>query len=308
MRLGFFGTPEIASYCLNELAALYEICFAVTSVDKPVKRSGTPMPSPVKKLALSKNIPVIQPENLNDPEFLNEIKKHRADIFVVVAYGKYIPKEVWENPRLKSINLHPSLLPKYRGAAPVQWALINGETETGVTIQLINEKFDAGDIVVQKTVPVPENMTAAELCEAVLPPGCAMLCEAIELLSSGKAQPVRQNESEATYCGKINRDTARINWASSPEKIHNLVRALNPKPAAWCVFRGAGIRIWKTCRFREEAGLKPGQIGVYQKKRLIAGSGAGAIEILHIQPDNKKIMDGLSFINGYRLKQNEYFE
>lgn len=310
IKIGFFGTPDIASYALEKLCEKFEILFLVAPEDKECGRNRGIQSCAAKETACCMNIPVLQPSRLKDPDFLKAIESFNADIFVVVAYGKLIPENVFTSPRLGTINLHPSLLPLYRGAAPVQWALINGEKETGITVQMINKELDAGDIVLQESFPLDSNITAGELYEKVLPMGADLLIKAVELLASGKAEKVRQNHDNATYCGKIDRETAHIDWHNDSRVIHNLVRGLNPKPAAWTTFKGKNIKIYKTALFNEEPGYSPspGELFRFQKKRLLAGTGNGILEILEIQPENRKIMDGAAFINGYRIDSGEAFE
>jgi len=310
MKIGFFGTPEIASYCLKELAGKHSIRFAVTPEDKKYGRNQQLKSCQGKDAALAMNVPVLQPDDLSDPAFLEEISCYDADIYVVVAYGKIIPGEVFNHPPLKTINLHPSLLPKYRGAAPIQWALINGESESGVSVQLINERMDAGDIVIQETVSLSDDLTAEGLYELVLPAGARLLDKAINLLASKEAVLLKQNEDDVTFCKKIDRDTAHVDWNGRSKDIHNLVRGLNPKPAAWTTFRGKNLKLWETALPDDEPDfkLKPGEIARFQKKRLIAGTGDGFIELINIQPETKKRMDGMSFINGYRITEGEFME
>jgi len=308
MRVGFFGTPEIASYVLQHICNIYEIAFLVSPEDKKCGRDMKIQECAAKEFATCRDIPVLQPKNLKDPELAELIKSYNADIFVVVAYGKLIPRSIFGMPRLGTINLHPSLLPKYRGAAPVQWALINGDSETGVTVQMINEELDAGDIVLQEKVEIDENISAGELYDIVFPIGAQLVTKSIEMLGNGEIVPVKQNHSEATHCGKIDKEMAMINWENNAAKIHNLVRGLNPKPVAWTTFRGHHMKIWRTAIFSGDApSLKAGEIIKFHKKHLLAGTGNGTLEILEIQPENKKKMDGLSFINGYRLASGESF-
>lgn len=310
IKIGFFGTPHIASYALERLCEKFNIVFLVAPEDKECGRNRGIQYCSAKETACCMDIPVLQPVSLKDPEFQSAIESYNADIFVVVAYGKLIPEKVFSLPPLGTINLHPSLLPKYRGAAPVQWALINGERVSGVTVQMINKDLDAGDIVLQEKLNIDENITAEELYEKVLPVGADLLIKSIELLASGKANSMPQNHEEATYCGKIDRSTAHINWSEKATAVHNLVRGLNPKPAAWTTFNGMNIKIWRTSLFNEdpEYSPEPGEVFRFQKKRLLAGTGDGIIEILLIQPENRKIMDGSAFINGYRIQGGERFE
>ncbi|MFA5518453.1 MAG: methionyl-tRNA formyltransferase [Spirochaetota bacterium] len=310
IKVGFFGTPDIASYTLEKLCEKFEIAFLVAPEDRECGRNRTVQYCAAKKTACCMNIPVLQPVSLKDPEFQKAIEAFNADIFVVVAYGKLIPERVFSLPRLGTINLHPSLLPAYRGAAPVQWAVINGETVSGITVQMINRELDAGDIVLQEKINISKDATSGDLYEEILPLGAELLIKAVELLASGKAKKIEQNHDDATYCGKINREIARINWTKEVETIHNLVRGLNPKPAAWTTFRNKNIKLWKTALFNEDPEYlpEPGEIFRFRKKRLLAGTGKGILEILEIQPENRKIMDGTEFINGHRINAGEKFE
>jgi methionyl-tRNA formyltransferase len=309
MNIGFFGTPELAARVLDGLAQAHRVIFAVTAEDKRAGRNRELQFCPAKSEAIRLGIPVLQPASLKEPSFLDGIGAFEADAFVVVAYGSLIPRSVFDRPRFGTLNLHPSLLPLYRGAAPIQWCLINGETETGITVQLINEKLDAGDIVVQEKVPVEPDTTAGDLLEMASASGAGLIGRALDLLASGAA-PVRQDDSRATYCGKIDRDTAIIDWNKRPLEIHNLVRGLNPKPVAFSHFRGEQVRIWKTAPVYGEApdGAAPGVLVRLHKKRLLAGTGDGFIEVLELQPANKKVMDAGAFINGYRLAPEDRFE
>ncbi len=309
MRVGFFGTPDLAAYILQELVSKFEVVFLVAPEDKEYGRNRRLRICPTKEFAQCNDIPVLQPVKLNEESFLDELRSFNADIFVVVAYGKIIPRSVFDMPRLGTINFHPSLLPKYRGAAPVQWSIINGDPFTGVTVQRINERLDAGDIILQKRVDVDENITSAELFSRVLPVGADLVSMAIEGLDDKTIEPEVQNEEDATYCGKIDRETAHIDWNLKNYEIHNLVRGLNPKPVAWTTFRDTNMKIWAT-KIPDDAvevELGAGEILKYQKKRLLAGTGSGLIEILKLQPENKKDMDSLAFLNGSRLEPGEFF-
>jgi len=310
MKIGFFGTPEIASYCLEHLIKHYEIAFVVTSPDKPKGRGKHLLPTPVKEKALEYGIVCFQPTTLKDEQLAETLRQFNCDIFVVVAYGKLIPRSIFSIPPLQTINLHPSLLPKYRGAAPVEWALYNGEQQTGVTVQRINEELDAGDIVLQSTVTIAPNETAQDVYEKILPLGADMLVRAIEGLHDGTITPVPQDHSQATYCGKITSETARINWDIPSIHIHNMVRAFNPKPVAWTTFRGKIIKIWKTLLSDSSCNnstARPGTV-VVQAKRLFVCTFDGTIEVMSLQPETKKPMDASAFINGYRLQHGDAFE
>jgi methionyl-tRNA formyltransferase len=309
MKIGFFGTPDIAAYCLEKLIGRYEVAFVVTCEDKPQGRCLHVCSSPVRDVADAHHIEVFQPCSLKTEDVSPLLEKFNADIFVVVAYGQIIPKKIFAMPRLGSINLHPSLLPKYRGAAPVQWAIIHKERTSGITVQRIDERLDAGDIVLQESFDISIDDTTGAVYPRILPQGVSLLYRAIDGLNDGSIVPVKQNEADAIYCGKINREKSRIHWSVSALNIHNLVRALNPKPVAWCEFRGKHTKIHKTKLFTEaiDQELADGELLRYQKKRLLAGSGDGVLEILQLQPENKKLMTAVEFINGARLEPGEFF-
>lgn len=310
MKIGFFGTPEIASYCLDYLIKHYEIAFVVTSPDKPKGRGKHLAPPPVKEKAVANGIPCFQPVTLKDENLKEALSDYGCEIFVVVAYGKLIPQTIFSIPPLGTINLHPSLLPKYRGAAPVEWALYNGEHQTGVTVQLINQELDAGDIVLQSPVTIAPNDTAQDVYEKILPLGAQMLVDAIKGLHDGTLVPVPQDHSQASYCGKITSETAHINWNLPSLHIHNMVRAFNPKPVAWTTFRGKIIKIWKTVvsdSSYNNTTAQPGTL-ISQSRRLFVCTADGTLEVLILQPETKKPMDAVAFLNGYRLQDGDMFE
>ena len=309
MKIGFFGTPEFSSFFCTELLKNHEIVFAVSSTDKASGRNRKVHFCPVKEVALAKNIPLFQPHSLADREFQDEIFRFPADAYVVVAYGKKIPREIFDHPPLRTLNLHPSLLPLYRGAAPIEWAIMKGEKITGITVQIINDGIDSGDIVEQEEVAIGSDMTAGDIFSHVEKRGAMLLNRALQDLAAGTAVPRPQDGARATYCGKIDKNMARIDWSRGREEIHNLIRGLNPKPAAWTTFRGMNFKVWLSSVPKDGtgAGPGPGRVRVLEKKRLMAGGGDGPLEILSIQPESKKIMDSLSFINGYRPGDGDFF-
>ena len=311
MKIGFFGTPEIARTCLDRLCQKHNVLFVVSSEDKPAGRKLRLRSCPAKELACCLSIPVYHPDNLKDPSFIETLENYDADIFVVVAFGRIIPREVFDIPPLKTINLHPSLLPLYRGAAPIEWALINGEKKTGITVQLINERLDAGDILLQREIPVDVNMNAGDLYSIVKDIGPDLLDETIQGLHDGSIVPRPQDENMATFCGKIDNNTLSIKWSRPAESIHNLVRGLSPGRGARTSFRGKIIKIYRTVlsgECSEIPGLQPGEITVFRKKRLFAGTAGQPLEIISLQPETGRIMDALQFINGQRIKPGDLFE
>lgn len=307
MRIGFFGTPDLAARVLADLAKRHEMLFIVTAPDREAGRHRALRPCAAKLCAGDIDAPVLQPESLKGPGFLDELRAFNADIFVVVAYGSLIPRSVFDLPPLGTVNLHPSLLPKYRGAAPIQWAVMNGERETGITVQLINERLDAGDIVVQEALAIGPDMTAGDLADIVCARGADLIDRAMAILAAGNPKPLVQEESKATYCGKIDRGMARIRWDEPAASIHNLVRAMNPKPVAFTEFRGEPLKIFSTALHGGAVGGPPGAIIPEGKKRLLAAAGDGFLEIRSLQPASRKVMDALSFINGFRPAPGERF-
>lgn len=310
MKIGFFGTPDIAARCLDYLAGRFDVAFVVSCEDKPKGRSLRVCETPVHEAASRLGIPVLQPQSIKDPSFAESLGAYGADIFVVVAYGKIIPRAVFAQPRLGSINLHPSLLPLYRGAAPVEWAIRSGETVSGVTVQCINERLDAGDIILQEKMDLGPDETAGEFFERAVARGGAMLEEAILGLDAGTITPLVQDETRATYCGKITKEGSRIVWDESAESIHNQIRAFNPTHVAWTTLRGKNIRVLRSSVPHGEGlpSLCRGELAVFAKKRLFSGTGSGLIEILELHPETKKVMDAASFINGYRLTPGERWD
>lgn len=310
IKIGFFGTPDIAARCLEYLSGRFEIVFAVSCEDKPRGRNLRVCETPVHESALKLGVPILQPHSIKDPSFAESLTAYGADIFVVVAYGKIIPRAVFALPRLGSINLHPSLLPLYRGAAPVEWAIRSGEKTSGVTVQCINERLDAGDIVLQKELPVGPDETAGEFFARAVGEGSVMLERAILGLADGSIKPHSQDESKATHCGKITKDEAKVIWSESAESVHNLVRAFNPNHVAWSTFRGKNVRLLRTSLPKGDGlpALMSGEMAVFAKKRLFAGTGSGLVEILELHPETKKVMDAASFINGYRLQPGDRWD
>ena len=310
MKIGFFGTPSFASSCFESLAEYHDMLFAVTMEDKPKGRTLAVKQTPVKESALKRNIPVFSPKSLSETELIGQLTGFDADIFVVVAYGKIIPRVIFDMPKFGTINLHPSLLPRFRGASPVEAAILAGETTSGVTVQRITERLDAGDILIQEKFEIEKNDTSSDVFSKVTPLGIELLKETLKRIDSNNVTPIIQNEADATYCGKINRESARIDWLSDSNTIHNLVRAMNPRPVAWTRLNGIEIRIFKTLTDIPDdlPSIECGSLYVYKKKRLFAGCRSGAVEIVQIQPENRKIIDALSFINGYRPKDGDRFE
>jgi methionyl-tRNA formyltransferase len=306
-RIVFWGTPEAAAVCLRHLAdRSMNITGVVTQPDRPAGRKQVITPPPVKATASKYNIPVLQPESIKTPEFLQQLAVWAADICVVVAYGRIIPATVLDSSK-DFINLHFSLLPLYRGAAPVQRALMDGREETGVTVQHMALKLDTGDIILQKRVAVDEEDTTDTLLKKCVESGAPLLHEAIELIILGKAPRIKQNDADATQAHKITRHDGYIDWNNSARQIYNQVRACTPWPGTTTWHAGQAFKIQKARVDNEtSSGEKPGRL-VPSKKHLKVQTGQGILEILEIQPSNKSSMTAAAFMAGHRM-QIEQFE
>jgi methionyl-tRNA formyltransferase len=299
------GTPEFAVASLDILLKNgYDIVGVVTATDKWGGRGNkTLLESDVKKYALEKGLKILQPEKLNDPDFIDELKSLEADLQVVVAF-RMLPTKVWSMPRLGTMNLHGSLLPKYRGAAPINWAIINGEKETGVTTFLLKHEIDTGDILFQAKTPIGEDELLGEVYERLMYIGADLVLESVKALDKGEVKPSPQSNEEACPAPKIFHETCRIDFNQSNEKVHNFIRGLSPHPVAWTVLDGEKLKIFKTKKINEPANSKIGSIDTDGKKYLRIACTDGWIEILELQPDKRKRMDIKSFLNGTSIKNN----
>lgn len=307
MKIIYFGTPEFAAKTLTYLLEQgISVASVISKPDRPKGRSGTPVPTPVKQAALQfdPTLPVYQPEKVSDPAFAPILEGYHADLFVVVAYGEIIKQHLLDMPRLGCINLHASLLPKYRGAAPIQRCIIEGEAESGVTIMHMVKKMDAGDMIHTVKTPILPNMTFKELEEQLFEIGKIALVKVINDFEKGSVSSTPQDESKVTYAPKIELEDCQINWTQPAQTIHNLVRGVNPYPGAWCYVTLKGEKkIFKVLKSLVHQNLSgnPGTILNNQKENLIVATGTGALELLEIQLEGKKVMPSKSFLQGISL-------
>ncbi len=298
MRIVFLGTPD---FSLPSLKAIYhssdELIAVVTVPDKEQGRGQKLSFSPVKKFAIENNIPVFQPEKLKgNEEFINQMKELQPDLFVVVAF-RILPKEIFEIPKFGSFNLHASLLPKYRGAAPIQWALINSESETGLTTFKLAEKVDTGNIYLQTKVPIFPEDNFGTLHDRMSELGADIVVKTIEMIKDGNYKLTPQDDSLASPAPKITKEICKIDWNKSALEIHNLVRGLSPYPAAFFYFGEKIIKIYKT-EIAKDLKLSPSEF--YQtKNELFVGCGKDSIKILEIQQEGKKRMGIEEFLRGF---------
>ncbi|MBA2728830.1 MAG: methionyl-tRNA formyltransferase [Parachlamydiaceae bacterium] len=308
MKVIFFGTPKFAAETLAFLLDnKINIVAVVTKPDRPQGRSREPVPTPVKKtlLSLSPSIPLFQPEIVSEADFAPTLTAFDADLFVVVAYGEILRQHLLDMPHLACINVHYSLLPKYRGAAPIQQAILNGETETGISIIHMVKKMDAGDIIKMTHVPIGENTTFGELGEQLCVSGCQAILEVLREYETGSTPDhYAQDEQQITFAKKIELEDCQIDWQKPASFIHNLVRGVNPEPGAWCIVNIKGenkrLKIKQTRLIKDISGT-PGSILSYGKEGFVVSCSAGAIEILELQLEGKKPMHSLEFTRGIQV-------
>jgi methionyl-tRNA formyltransferase len=301
MKIVFMGTPDFSIPTLKSIyKSEHELFGIVTTPDKERGRGQKITFTPVKQFAIENNIPVYQPEKLKGNfEFVDQMKALQPDLFVVVAF-RILPKEVFDIPKFGSFNLHGSYLPKYRGAAPIQWALINGETETGLTTFKLAEKVDTGNIYLQEKVEIFPEDNFETLHDRMSELGANLVLETVNLIESEKYELKQQDDSLASPAPKITKEICQIDWNKSATEIHNLVRGLSPHPAAFFVYNGKVIKIYKT-EVVERNDLKPFQF--HQKKtEIIIGCGKNAIRILEIQQEGKKRMGTEEFLRGFKFQ------
>ncbi len=300
MKVLFMGTPEYAVASLEAVSANHEIVGVLTRADKPNKRGNKIQFSPVKEFAISHNIPVFQPEKLNDDVLMEEIASLNPDIATVVAYGMIIPKRLIDLPPLGTINVHGSLLPQYRGAAPMQYSVLNGDKEAGVTIMYVEEALDAGDIVLQKKIPVGDNETFGELHDRLSILGAEALVEAIKQIETGTSTRTKQNSEKATFAPSISKEECIVNWNLSADNVHNRIRGLSPIPCANTHLPdGKLLKIYRSEKIDGYFG-KPGEIvDVLKKKGIVVTCGTGAVCITSAKPEGKREMPGFELINGH---------
>lgn len=302
MNLVFMGTPDFAVPALEALyKSKHKIVGVFSQPDKPVGRKQLLTPPPVKEFALQNGLSVYQPNSLKNDDSYELIKKLNPDIIIVAAYGKILPKDILDIPKYGCVNIHASLLPKYRGAAPIQWAVINGDSETGITIMKMSEGLDTGDMILVDRTEIGENETSAELFDRLAELGAVSLLKALDMLENGSAEFISQDDNISTYAAKITKALSPIDWSKSASEVHNLVRGLQTWPCASTIIDGKEFKIHKTV-LSLKTGNKPGEI-VDNKGMLTVCCGDGyCVDVLEIQPQGKKKMDIKSFLAGNKLE------
>ncbi|MFY0604670.1 MAG: methionyl-tRNA formyltransferase [Flavobacteriaceae bacterium] len=307
LRIIFMGTPDFAVTILKGLIDhKYNVVGIVTAPDKPSGRGRKLNESAVKKYALTNNLKVLQPTNLKNEVFINELKTLEADLQIVVAF-RMLPKIVWSMPALGTFNLHASLLPEYRGAAPIHWAIINGEQRTGVTTFFIDDKIDTGEIILQKEISIRKDETVGELHDALMHLGSEVVLKTVDLIADGNVTTIKQPEKEEKSAPKLYPDNCRIQWKDSVDKVYNKIRGLNPFPAAWTILKNGddkiACKIYAMNKITEAHDLEPGHL-VISKKELKVAAKNGYINILEIKLSGKKKMDAISLLNGFSFEKD----
>lgn len=325
MKVIFMGTPDFAVNALEALlAAGHEVTAVVTQPDKQKGRDRKIQFSPVKECALAHGLTVLQPVRIKAPEAVEELRKYEADIFVVAAFGQIISKEILEMPKYGCINIHASLLPKYRGAAPIQYAILNGDDVTGVTIQQMNEGVDTGDILTMKAIPIEKEDTGGSLFEKLSVLGAELLVKTLPKIEAGEIIPVKQQEEDATHVRMLTKEMGRIEWGKDADVLQRLVRGMNPWPSAYCTFRGKSFKVWEAQDVPEEqrdenvrAGLfkrgegreaTPGEVLQVTRDGIFVQTGKGVLVLREVQFEGKKRMPVRDFLLGCQVKAGEIME
>lgn len=303
MKVVFMGTPDFAVGTLEAIIeAGHEVLLVVTQPDKPKGRSGALQFTPVKECAVAHGIEVFQPTKIRLEENVEFLRNYDADIFVVAAFGQILPKSILDMPKHGCINVHASLLPKYRGAAPIQWAVINGDPVTGVTIQQMDIGVDTGDIIVTKELAIAADETGGGLFDKLAVVGAEACLEAMEQIANGTATRTPQNHEEATHVSMISKEFGVIDWNKPAVEIERLIRGLNPWPSAYTKLDGKTFKIWKASVLAENTDQKPGTVVVVEKNALKVQTGEGVLSLLEVQIEGKKRMDAGSFLRGYAVE------
>ena len=311
MKIIFMGTPEFAAYIMEAVAnAGHKIALAVTQCDKPRGRGKKVQFSPVKEKALELDIPVYQPEKIKRDECVRELLKYEPEMIVVAAYGQILPESILTMAKYGCINVHGSLLPKYRGAAPIQWAIMDGEKETGVTTMKMDAGIDTGDMIDKVVVPIAKEETAETLYDKLMRAGAPLLLETMEKLEKGSAvftkqNDIKQEKDDNTYAKILKKEMGKIDFSMPAEKIERLIRGLNPWPTAYTSYQGKTLKIWKAFVKEEEAAGEFGEIIEVAKDSFSVKTGKNLLCITELQMEGKKRMDTRAFLSGIRLETGE---
>jgi methionyl-tRNA formyltransferase len=303
MKIVFFGSDDFAAVHLNELIQSdHQVVAAVTQPDRPKGRGLQIVPSPIKDIAVKAGLPVFQPTDLKIPSFIDALKAFNPDLFVVIAYGRILPAELLQVPYVCAMNVHGSWLPKYRGAAPINWAIINGDEETGVSIIKMNPQMDAGDIFAQAKIKIEKNDTAATLRAKMAEAGKNVLLKTIDSLEKNTYTLTVQDRQAVTLAPKLTKELGKMDWQQPAAALHNLVRGLVPWPSAYTYYQGKLLKILAADDVNADTkGKRPGEVIEIKKDSLIIATGEGGLALKQVQPESAKVMDIKSFVAGHKI-------
>lgn len=302
MKIVFMGTPDFSVNALeNIVKAGHDVVGVITQPDKPKGRGGKMQYTPVKEKALELGLDVYQPQRVKEPEFIEKLKEMNPDAIVVIAFGQILPKAILDMPKYGCINVHASLLPKYRGAAPIQWSVIDGEKETGVTTMYMNEGLDTGDIIDKVVVPIDKKETGGSLFDKLAIEGGKLILKTLIELENGTAVRTPQDDSKSNYAGMINKQLGKIDFNKSANEIERLIRGLNPWPSAYTKMDGKTLKIWDADVDDSENDSAPGTITEVGKDFIRVATGKGSLKILELQLEGKKRMKTRDFLNGAKI-------
>jgi methionyl-tRNA formyltransferase len=304
MKIVFMGTPDFAAGILEDIIkAGHEIALVVTKEDKPRGRGKEVTFTPVKEVALKHNLPVFQPHRIKDAEAIETLKKYEADVFVVVAYGQILSREILDMPKKICVNIHASLLPKYRGAAPIQWAVIDGEQYTGVTTMRMEDGIDTGDIIETITYELKSDETGGSLFDKLMELGGKLIVSTLEKIENGTATFTKQDDSNSTYAKMLNKKLGDIDFSMDAVSIERLIRGLNPWPSAYTSLNGRNLKIWKAVTKEDEYEGQPGEIVYVSEDEMYIKTGKGVLGIIELQLEGKKRMYIQDFLHGNKIEK-----
>ena len=308
MRIVFMGTPDFAVGSLQALceSGKHEILAVVTQPDRPKGRGNKLLQTPVKEYALEQGLTVYQPQKVKTPEFVELLHELQPELIVVAAFGQFLSKEILELPKYGCINVHASLLPKYRGAAPIQYAIIKGEKESGVTIMQMDIGMDTGAMLDKVVVPIAENTTMGELHDALREQGATLLLEVIDKIAAGTAVAEPQDDAQATYATLLDRSMEHIDWSKTAQEVHNLIRGFNPAPSTFTKLpNGKSLKIWGSKMTDKSSAAAAGTVIETGKHSFFVACGEGVLEITEVQPESKKRMPAQVFLNGRGVQEGD---
>lgn len=304
MKIVYMGTPDFAVAPLEALIrAGHQVTAVVTQPDKQKGRGKEVQMTPVKECALKHNIPVFQPVRIKEKEAVDKLREYPADIFVIAAFGQLLSEEILKMPPFGCVNIHASLLPAYRGAAPIQWAILNGEKESGVTIMQMEKGLDTGDMLLKKAIPIEPKETGESLHDKLMEIGAELIVEALPLIEAGKIIPERQEDSKSSYASRLNKEMGHIDWNKDAGELERLVRGLNSWPSAYTSYRQKTLKIWEADVIKGQSGKLPGEITQVGKDFVDVSCGKDTLRIYSLQLEGKKRMAVKDFLLGYEMQQ-----